>query len=133
MLKDIGDDALRINESYLKGIPMKIAVPTAAGKLCMHFGHCEKFVILTINSALKSITSREEMTPPLHEPGVLPKWLYENGVNIIIAGGIGLQAQQHFKEHGIQVVIGAPPDLPENVVLAWLNGLLVMGENICDH
>ncbi|MCU0608859.1 MAG: NifB/NifX family molybdenum-iron cluster-binding protein [Chitinispirillaceae bacterium] len=112
---------------------MKIAVPTAEGKLCMHFGHCEKFVIVDVDDKTKMIIGKEEAVPPHHEPGVLPKWLHEKGANVIIAGGMGSRAQQFFNQFGIQVVIGAPPEHPQEVILAWLNGTLVAGSNTCDH
>jgi predicted Fe-Mo cluster-binding NifX family protein len=112
---------------------MKIAVSTAAGKLCMHFGHCEKFVIATVDEHTKTITAKEEAVPPPHEPGVLPKWLHDMGVNTIIAGGMGSRAQQFFQEFGIQVIIGAPADHPQTVILNWLKGELVTGGNSCDH
>ena len=112
---------------------MKVAIPTAAGKLCMHFGHCETFAILTIDEKAKAITGIEDVVPPPHEPGVLPKWLHEKGVKAIIAGGMGMRAQQFFEQFGIQVVVGAQPDDPQMVVLNWLQGKLVTGGNICDH
>lgn len=28
---------------------MKIAIPVAEGKLCMHFGHCEVFALFDVN------------------------------------------------------------------------------------
>ena len=28
---------------------MKIVVPTAAGKLCLHFGHCEVFTAIEVD------------------------------------------------------------------------------------
>jgi predicted Fe-Mo cluster-binding NifX family protein len=112
---------------------MKIAVPTAGGKLCMHFGHCEKFVIVTVDEQTKTITSKEDAVPPPHEPGVLPKWLHEKGANVIIAGGMGMRAQEFFQQYGIQVVVGAPAEHPQDVILSWLKGELVTGSNICDH
>ncbi len=112
---------------------MKIAVPTADGKLCMHFGHCEKFVIATVDEQTKSITAKEEVVPPPHEPGLLPKWLHEKGANVIIAGGMGMRAQQLFAQNNIQVVVGAPPEHPQTVILDWLKGTLITGGNSCDH
>lgn len=112
---------------------MKIAVPTAEGKLCMHFGHCEKFVIATVDEQTKTIIGKEDVVPPPHEPGVLPKWLHEKGVNAIIAGGMGMKAQEFFQQFGIQVVVGAPADHSQNVILSWLKGELITGGNICDH
>ena len=112
---------------------MKIALPTADDRLCMHFGHCEKFVLVDVDEATRSITGKEEVVPPPHEPGVLPKWLHDKGVTVIIAGGMGMRAQQFFQQYGIQVVTGAPPDHPQTVVLNWLSGTLVTGANVCDH
>ncbi|MEJ2648408.1 MAG: NifB/NifX family molybdenum-iron cluster-binding protein [Sedimentisphaerales bacterium] len=71
--------------------------------------------------------------PPAHAPGVLPEWLHENGVNVIIAGGMGQRAQQLFAQNEIDVVIGAQAGTPEELVSAYLQNTLVTGENICDH
>lgn len=112
---------------------MKIAIPTAEGKLAMHFGHCQNFEILTVDPQTKQITGRENVVPPPHEPGVLPAWLGEQNVNVIIAGGMGQRAQQLFAAQNIQVVVGAPSATPEALVTAYLSGKLVSGANACDH
>lgn len=112
---------------------MKIAIPTAEGKLAMHFGHCQNFEILTVDTDAKTIASCEAMTPPPHEPGVLPAWLHEQGVNLIIAGGMGNRAQQLFLQNDIQVVVGAPAASSEELAKAWMDGTLVSGANACDH
>lgn len=112
---------------------MKIAIPTADGKLCMHFGHCQQFEILTVDPDKKTIASCDAMTPPPHEPGVLPAWLGEQNVNLIIAGGMGQRAQQLFTQQNIDVIIGAPAEPSEDLVKAYLDGTLVSGTNACDH
>ena len=112
---------------------MKIAIPVAEGKLCMHFGHCEQFALIEADGKTKKILGRQMLTPPPHEPGVLPKWLKEQGANVIIAGGMGQRAQQLFVAEGIEVLVGAPVDTPENLVTACLNGMLQTGVNACDH
>ncbi|KPL06445.1 ATPase [bacterium SM23_57] len=112
---------------------MKIAIPVANGKLCAHFGHCEYFALISVDPSQNQILSNEMAVPPAHEPGALPKWLSENSVNVIIAGGMGMRAQQFFAQYGIEVVIGAQPDIPENVVLEYLDGELNTGANPCDH
>jgi predicted Fe-Mo cluster-binding NifX family protein len=110
---------------------MKIAIPTADGRLCSHFGHCETFTLVTVEDG--AVKSTEALKPPPHEPGVLPRWLHGLGVNVIIAGGMGHRAQEFFGEFGIQVVVGAQPDDPANIVRAFLDGALQTGENVCDH
>jgi predicted Fe-Mo cluster-binding NifX family protein len=52
---------------------------------------------------------------------------------MIIAGGMGMRAQQLLAQNGIQVVIGASADTPEALVSAYLTDSLKTGENICDH
>jgi predicted Fe-Mo cluster-binding NifX family protein len=112
---------------------MKIAVPAVNGKLCMHFGHCEQFVVFDIDKEKKSITSQESLTPPPHEPGLLPKWLSERGINFVIAGGMGARAVTLFKERGVDIVTGAPAGDPADIVKQFLTGTLVTGSNTCDH
>ena len=112
---------------------MRIAIPTSDGKLCMHFGHCDQFCVIDINNDSKAIEGQELVTPPPHEPGVLPKWLAGMNVNLIIAGGMGQRAHQLFTQNQIEVVVGAPSEQPEKLVVAYLEDKLIPGENICDH
>ena len=112
---------------------MRIAIPINEGNLCQHFGHCETFAVIDADANSKQIMHREDLTPPPHEPGVLPKWLGGIGVNVVIAAGMGQRAHQLFAQNGIQVVIGAPSGTPEELVSAYLQNTLTTGENICDH
>ncbi|MGD9874201.1 MAG: iron-sulfur cluster carrier protein MrpORP [Kiritimatiellia bacterium] len=112
---------------------MKIAIPLADGKLCAHFGHCEQFAMVDADVGAKKIRSTTHLKPPAHEPGVLPRWLHEQGANAIIAGGMGQRAQSLFEANGIMVVVGAPADTPENLVAAFMEGTLKTGANVCDH
>jgi Mrp family chromosome partitioning ATPase/predicted Fe-Mo cluster-binding NifX family protein len=112
---------------------MRIAIPLVQEKLSLHFGHCDQFAIYEIDKDSNKIISRNNETPPAHEPGVLPRWLHGIGVNVIIAGGMGQRAQQLFAQNGIHVVIGASSGTPEEIVSAYLQDTLQTGENICDH
>ncbi len=112
---------------------MKIAIPLAEGRLCMHFGHCEQFALVTADETSKTIAGTKLLTPPPHEPGVLPRWLHEQGANVIIAGGMGQRAQSLFAANSIQVVVGAPTGTPEKIVGDFLAGTLEVGGNACDH
>ena len=111
---------------------MKIAIPTAEGLLCAHFGHCQHFTIIDVDSEEKIILKSEDLTPPPHEPGVFPSWLGQLGCNIIIAGGMGGRAVGMFRQNGIQVIMGAPSRKPKEIVTAYLNGELMTGANPCD-
>jgi len=112
---------------------MKFAIPTHNGKLCLHFGHCAVFTFIDAEKETKLITGKEEIAPPPHEPGILPPWVAEKGATVIIAGGMGMRAQQLFTQQGIQVIVGAEEADPEKLVLDYLNGALKTGANACDH
>ncbi len=120
------------DESQAPG-KLRLALPVVEGTLSAHFGHCEKFVFFDVNPNNKVILKQEQSDAPPHQPGFLPGWLAEQGVNIIIAGGMGQRAQELFAQHGIQVVVGARPDKPEHLVAAYLEDHLLTGENLCDH
>lgn len=112
---------------------MKIAIPARNNTLCQHFGHCDQFYICNVDEASKEIKDFKFITPPPHEPGLLPRWLGEKQVNVIIAGGMGQKAQQLFSQRGIKVFVGAPALEPKIVVEKYMNDDLVYGENGCDH
>ncbi len=112
---------------------MKIAIPVVEGKLCTHFGHCQQFCFINVNDK-KEITAKVMMTPPPHEPGVLPKWLAEQKVTLILAGGMGVKAQELLAQSGIKVVTGVQGNLtPEEAAAAYLNGTIQTGANACSH
>jgi len=116
-----------------EGVVMRIAIPVADGKLCSHFGHCDQFDLIDADEKTKNIVGKKILIPPPHEPGVLPKWLHEQGANVIIAGGMGQRAQSLFAENGIKVIVGAPSVSSDKLVVAYLEGTLVSGTNVCDH
>jgi len=112
---------------------MIIAIPLADGKLSLHFGHCEKFALFQIDPQAKEVKGKREIDAPSHEPGLLPTWLAERGVNLVICGGIGVRAKELFKQKNIEIIIGAPDEAPEAIVSNFLSGCLKTGANICDH
>jgi hypothetical protein len=62
-----------------------IAIPLEEGRLCQHFGHCQQFAIIEAEEG--TIVNEYLVTPPPHEPGLLPAWLSERGVTEVIAAG----------------------------------------------
>jgi predicted Fe-Mo cluster-binding NifX family protein len=110
---------------------MKIAIPTAEGLLAMHFGHCSSFRIMEVQD--DKIVSDEDHAAPPHQPGLLPRWLGEKGVDLIIAGGMGRRAQDLFEQAGVKVLVGAPAGDPAQIVRSYLGDELETGDNICAH
>lgn len=112
---------------------MRIAVPLSNGSLCQHFGHCETFAMFDVSPEGDRVLDTTSAVPPPHAPGVLPVWLRDQGVNIVLAGGMGSRAQALFGEAGIKVVTGVASAPAEEVVQAYLSGTLESGVNACDH
>ncbi len=107
------------------------AIPTADGRVCQHFGHCEQFALVDVLDG--AVTDIRFMTPPEHQPGLYPRYLAEHGVSVVLAGGMGQKAQNLCQQQGISVRVGVGVDEPRSVVEAYLAGALDTAANQCDH
>ena len=112
---------------------MRYAIPVSGKIVSLHFGHCEHFALIDVDEQTKKILKKGLVPSPGHQPGFLPEWLAEQGVALVIAGGMGSRAQSLFQQNRIGVIVGIMEDDPEKAVLNYLNGRLATGDNICDH
>ena len=118
-------------EKLSGGFNMKIAIPSAEGKLCGHFGHCEDFTFVEINPETKEILSIETKVP---EEGISCQsafWIAEQGANVVLAGGMGGRPLSIFAQSGVKVVSGCPEMEIKELINNFLNSTLVAGENTC--
>ena len=111
---------------------MKIAIPTDNGQVSGHFGHCGEFTIYDVDKSGKKVGSKECIANPGHQPGFLPGFLAEKGINCIIAGGMGLKAKQLFDQNNIQTITGAS-GIVDEVIQEYLAGNLISKGDYCDH
>ena len=109
--------------------PALIAIPISNGQVDPHFGHCTAFALLETDG--ERIVQRRDLAPPKHEPGVLPRWLISQGVQVVIAGGMGERAQHLLEQAGVAVVMGARAGTPEELALRYLSGGLVSQGAAC--
>ncbi len=113
---------------------IKIAIPLDEnGKPSAHFGHAPKFAFITADRDKKVIISKEELTPPPHEPNVIPQWLAENKADIVLTGGIGPKAETILNNNKVAVIKGVSGEDIEKIVIDYLNDNLKTQENMCDH
>lgn len=112
---------------------MKIAVPTSNGLLCPHFGGCSEFTIFDVDDESREIRESATKPAPDHQPGAFPKFMLDNNINVLIAGGIGGRAVQILAAKNVEVVTGAPEEPPEKVVGEYLQGNLQTTAEVCDH
>ncbi|MGD9604655.1 MAG: NifB/NifX family molybdenum-iron cluster-binding protein [Bacilli bacterium] len=109
---------------------MKIAIASNNGKATAHFGHCEGFACFEITD--KTVNKQEWLPNPGHQPGFLPKFLKEKGVNFIITGGMGKSAIDLFTEFGITAITGASGSV-DSILNAFLNDQLVKTVTPCEE
>jgi predicted Fe-Mo cluster-binding NifX family protein len=114
---------------------MKIAVPvTANGQIDGHFGHCEFYSLYTISDK-NEITDKQIINS---EPGCgcksnIASTLAENGVTIMLAGGIGGGAINVLNSAGIEVLRGCSGNA-EEVVKQFVAGMVKdSGESCQQH
>ncbi len=83
---------------------MKYAVATDGNAVSPHFGRCSAFTLIDCGeSGVEKVTT---VANPGHEPYYLPQYLYEMGVQVVVAGGMGRRAITSFQEKNIQVITG---------------------------
>jgi predicted Fe-Mo cluster-binding NifX family protein len=118
-------------ENKRKGEKMKVAMPSANGKLCGHFGHCEDFTFAEIDLEKKEIKNVETKVP---EDGIScqsANWIAEQGVNVVFAGGMGGRPLEIFARNGVQVITGCPELEVKELLNAYMEQVLKTGENAC--
>lgn len=109
---------------------MKIAVPTIGDQVDQHFGHCEKYSIFTVEE--NAITAESALASPAGcgcKSNMASK-LAQDGVKVLIAGGIGNGAVNVLAENGIKTIKGAS-GMARDAVEQFLRGELLDRGDIC--
>lgn len=109
---------------------MKIAVTYDNGNIFQHFGKTEFFKVYEVED--NKIISSEVIGSNGLGHGALAGLLGEQGINVLICGGLGGGAQTALKEAGVEVCSGAKGDA-DQAVEAYLRGELVSTGANCDH
>lgn len=110
---------------------MKVAVTYQNGQVFQHFGHTEEFKIYTVqNDEVKDGT----VVPTLGSGhGALAGFLQQQGVDVLICGGIGAGAKQALTEAGIRLY-GGVTGLADEAVKALAAGKLQFDPDVaCSH
>lgn len=110
---------------------MKIAIPTAEGRLFPHFGKAPQVAVYDIEQ--NAVAKKEILTSPEHAHGAMPRFLQGLGVTDVICGGLGAGAVNMLNEMGIGIHGGAPAEDVDKVVDKYLSGTLVCGDSTCHH
>ncbi len=110
---------------------MKIAVTYEAGMIFQHFGHTAQFKIYEVEN--NGVKNAQVVDAAGFGHGALAGFLLQQGVQVLICGGIGGGAQVALANAGIALYGGVQGDADE-AVEALLSGQLMYNPCVrCDH
>jgi predicted Fe-Mo cluster-binding NifX family protein len=116
-----------------KGTGMRIAIPLSGEQLSQHFGHSERFLFVDADMEQRKVLHRQVEKAPDHVRGLLPAWLAERSVDLVIASGLGARARDLLAASSIDVLTGVSVADPEVLIGDFVNGRLRPGPNACDE
>ena len=110
---------------------MKIAVTFENGQVFQHFGHTSQFKIYQVEG--DTVKSAEVVDTNGSGHGALAGFLKEQGVDVVICGGIGGGAQTALAQAGIQVY-GGVNGAADMAAVSFIAGSLRYNPDVkCDH
>ena len=110
----------------------KLAIPvTKSNQIEDHFGHCEFYGVYTISEQneiieIQSIESKQGCGCKSNIASILA----DNGVNLMLAGGIGAGAINVLNKSNIQVISGCTGNV-EDIIKQYLNGQIIDSGESC--
>jgi len=107
---------------------MKAVISTDGEYVSAHFGRCPSFTIIKIENG--KILEKEIIDNPGHHPGFLPEYFHKKGVDCIIAGGMGMNAQNLFNQYNIKQYAGISGKISD-IINQLIGDTLIGGESLC--
>ena len=115
-----------------KGETMIVAVPYLQGNVNAHFGSTQAFLVAHTTDGEVEHTSIFELQGLQHNHAGIAGFLKEQGVEVILAGGMGAPMQQALKGVGFEVLCGVSGPALE-AVDAFLRGEIEPSDVTCGH
>jgi len=73
-----------------------------------HFGRCPYYILIDLDDRnVKQVRAIENPFYGQHQPGQVPAFVHQQGVDVMLTGGMGQRAIAFFQQYGIQAVTGA--------------------------
>ena len=110
---------------------MKIAVTYDNGNIFQHFGKTENFKVYEVED--NQVVSSEVIGSNGTGHGALAGLLSEQGVDVLICGGIGGGARSALAEAGIQLYPGASGSADAQVEALLAGSLAYDPNTVCSH
>ena len=110
---------------------MKIAIPYENGQINQHFGHAGQFCVYNIEGS--EVIGVGVLNTEGVGHGDLAALLKEQGVSLVICGGIGGGAKDALDEAGLELCSGVSGGA-DDAIYNYMHGTLEYGEDAnCDH
>lgn len=110
---------------------MRVAVTYDNGQIFQHFGKTEAFKVYDVEE--KKIVSSQVVETNGKGHGALAGFLVENGVDVLICGGIGGGAMDAMAQAGIKLYGGVTGDADEAVNQLLQDALVYNPDVQCNH
>jgi predicted DNA-binding protein (UPF0251 family)/predicted Fe-Mo cluster-binding NifX family protein len=115
-----------------QGERMKVAVPYLQGEVNAHFGSTQAFLVAEGVDGKVEHSSIFEVQGMQHNHSGIAGFLKEQGVEVILAGGMGGPMQQALKMQGFELYCGVSGPAVE-AVEAFLRGEIEQSVSTCGH
>ena len=110
---------------------MRIAVTYENGEIFQHFGHTEQIKVYDVEN--NKITASRVIGTDGFGHGAFAGFLLNNGIDVLICGGIGGGAQTALANAGIKLY-GGVSGSADDAVQSLLDGKLDFNPNVmCNH
>jgi len=109
---------------------IRIAIPSVApggmeSPVGAHFGHCDCYTVVDVAEGKITQVGTLPNVPHVQGGCMAPvNHLSQNGVNVLLAGGMGMRPLMGFNQVGIQVFHGGDAASVQEAVAAFLGGSL---------
>lgn len=115
---------------------MRIALPIADGKFSIHYGRAQALALHDVDLLKGSASSLGLRMFPAEGTCGSGQWVASQGVEILLAGGLGAGAARGLAEAGVTVLAGIEEEDARKVLGAYLAGFatvreLAPGESLC--
>lgn len=107
---------------------MKISISTDGDFVSPHFGRCPVFTIVEIED--NRLISKRTIDNPGHHPAFLPQFFHEQGIDCIVAGGMGARAKGLFDQCCIKTLTGISGSI-DDIIDKLIKGTLEEGQSLC--
>jgi predicted Fe-Mo cluster-binding NifX family protein len=114
------------------GGKMIVAVPYLEGQVNAHFGSTRAFLLAEATDGTVERTAVYEVQGMQHNHAGIAGFLKEQGVSVILAGGMGAPMQQALKLQGFELYCGVSGPAV-GAVEAFLRGEIEQSESTCGH